>query len=295
MNFKTFRIAGMIALASLALSFTAWANCSNASLSGTYGFLHDSTDTAGAPATAAITQITFDPNTGTFTGLTTASHAGVIVTSSVNGTYTIASDCTGTGTPAGATPFSIVVTSNGFLALHAFAEGFAIKQGSPACTNAPVVGSFAFETTGIFLTGAPATGWASFIGKLKLTVGPSGEGVISGHVAASVGDTAPSFVPVTGSYSVAPDCNGTATITPKGQSPLNFSFVVVDCAKEMLAIETDANTIVSGTLQRIDLPSCNDEQLSEAVTQAVEPRDAFRKSHTPLLRTLERADDPNHS
>lgn len=88
MNFKTFRIAGMIALASLALSFTAWANCSNASLSGTYGFLHDSTDTAGAPATAAITQITFDPNTGTFTGLTTASHGGVIVTSSVNGTYT---------------------------------------------------------------------------------------------------------------------------------------------------------------------------------------------------------------
>jgi len=49
---------------------------------------------------------------------------------------------------------------------------------------------------------------------------------------------------------VGTDCRGTATITPKGQSPLNFSFVVVDGGKEMLAIETDANTIVSGTLQR---------------------------------------------
>jgi hypothetical protein len=125
---------------------------------------------------------------------------------------------------------------------------------------------------------------------LKLTVNPSGEGVISGHVAGSVGDTALSFAPVTGSFSVAPDCTGTATITPKGESPLNFSFVVVECGKEMLAIETDANTVVSGTLQRIDLPSCDDEQLSEGAKQAVEARDAYRKS---LLRTaLELGDEP---
>jgi hypothetical protein len=29
---------------------------------------------------------------------------------------------------------------------------------------------------------------------------------------------------------------------------LHFSFVVVDCGREMLAVETDADTIVSGTL-----------------------------------------------
>jgi hypothetical protein len=92
----------------------------------------------------------------------------------------------------------------------------------------------------------------AFIGELKLTVNPSGEGVISGHLASSEGGTFLTFAeePVTGSYMVGTDCRGTATITPKGQSPLNFSFVVVDGGKEMLAIETDANTIVSGTLQR---------------------------------------------
>jgi hypothetical protein len=104
------------------------------------------------------------------------------------------------------------------------------------------------ETTGVFLAGAPATGWVAFIGELKLTVDPSGEGVISGHVGGSEGDTTLTFAPVTGTYSVNSDCTGTATITPKGQSALNFSFVVVDCGKEMLAVETDADTVVSGTL-----------------------------------------------
>ena len=246
---KTFRITLTIVLASFALSSAARAaTCSNASLSGTYGFLHDGTDSNGAPATAAVTQITFDSTTGTFTGETTASHNGVIATESLTGTYTIASDCTGTGTPAGGSPFSIVVTSTGFLAVHPFSEGFAVKQGSPTCSNAGVEGRFGFETTGMFLAGAPATGWVAFIGELKLTVDPSGEGVISGHVAGSEGDTTLTFAPVTGSYSVDRDCRGTATITPKGQPEMHFSFVVVDCGKEMLALEMDADTVVSGTL-----------------------------------------------
>jgi len=146
----------------------------------------------------------------------------------------------------------IRITSTGFLAVHLFSEGFAVKQGSPTCTNAGVKGSFGFETTGVFLAGAPATAVA-FIGELKLTVNPSGEGVISGHVAASEDGTFLTFAeePVTGSYRVGTDCRGTATITPKGHSEMHFSLVVVDCGKEMLAVETDADTVVSGTLQHL--------------------------------------------
>jgi hypothetical protein len=250
---KTLRIVLTIVLASFALSSAAWAaTCSNASLSGTYGFLHDETDSNGTPATAAVSQITFDSTTGTFTVETTASHDGVIATESTTGTYAVASNCTGTGNPTGASPFSIVVTPTGFLALHLFAEGFAVKQGSPTCTNAGVQGSFGFETTGVFLAGAPAIGAVAFIGELKLTVNPSGEGVISGHVAASEDSTFLTFAeePVTGSYWVDTDCRGTATITPKGQPEMHFSFVVVDCGKQLLAVETDADTVVSGTLAK---------------------------------------------
>jgi hypothetical protein len=255
MTSRTFRIARLIVLASFALSSVAWAApCSIASLSGTYGFLHDGTDSNGAPLTAAVSQITFDSTTGTFTGETTASHDGVIATDALAGTYTVASNCTGTGTPTGGSPFSIVVTSTGFLAVHPFSEGFAVKQGSPACTNAGVKGSFGFETTGVFLAGAPATGWVAFIGELKLTVGPSGEGVISGHIAGAEDSTIFTFAeePVTGWYTVGKDCRGSATIKPEGLSEMHFHFVVVDCGKEMLVVETDADTVVSGTLVKGD-------------------------------------------
>src|SRR5271156_6797713 len=210
---KICRIASTIVLASFAFSSAAWAaTCSNASLSGTYGFPHNGTDSNGTPFTAAVSQITFDSTTGTFTVETAASHDGVIATESTTGTYTVASNCTGTGNPTGASPFSIVVTSTGFLALHLFSEGFAVKQGSPTCTNAGVEGRFGFETTGVFL----ATGAVAFIGELKLTVNPSGEGVISGHVASSEDGTFLPSEPVTGSYKVDRDCRGRATITPRG-------------------------------------------------------------------------------
>ena len=249
---KAFPIALTIVLAGFALTSAAGATCSNASLSGTYGFLHGGTDSNGTPATAAVSQVTFDSTTGTFTGETTTSHDGVIATESLTGTYAVASNCTGTGTPMGGIPFSIVVTSTGFLALHLFAEGFAVKQGSPICTNAGVKGGFGFETTGIFLAGAPATGAVAFIGELKLSVNAHGQGVISGHIAGAENSTILTFAeePIAGSYFVAPDCRGQATIRPEGLSEMHFSFVVVDGGTELLAVEIDPHTVVSGTLQR---------------------------------------------
>jgi hypothetical protein len=56
--------------------------------------------------------------------------------------------------------------------------------------------------------------------------------------------------PVTGSYSVDPNCRGRAIITPKSRSEMHFGLVVVDRGNEMLAIATDAGTVVSGTLGR---------------------------------------------
>ena len=230
---KTLRIAPMIVLASLSLSSAAWAagsdaNCSNASLSATYGFLHGGTDSHGAPA-AAVTQATFDSTTGTFTGEDTENIDGVMVPSSVTATYAVAKDCTVmaqvtlvSGGQSENVNVSFVVTSKGFLFLFqkpgGISSGFGVKQGSPTCTNAGVEGSFGFETTGLFLAGAPVTGPVALIGELKLTVDPSGEGVISGQIAGSEDGTILAFAeePVTGSYKVDRDCRGTATITPKG-------------------------------------------------------------------------------
>jgi hypothetical protein len=250
----------MIVLASFALSSAAWAaTCSNASLSGTYAFLHGGTDSSGTPATG-LTQVTFDSTTGTYTGEDTASLDGVISIEPLTATYAVASNCTVTarvrigGKPA--VNVSFVVTSKGFYFLFqktgATSDGFGVKQGSPTCTNAGVKGSFGFETTGVFLAGAPFTGPVDFIGELVFSVNASGEGVISGHVAGSEDGTILTFAeePATGSYTVGTDCRGTATITPEGLPEMHFSFVVVNSGKEMLAVETDADTVVSGTLAK---------------------------------------------
>jgi hypothetical protein len=159
---QTFRIARMIVLASFALSSAAWAaTCSNASLSGTYGLLHGGTDAAGQPTTA-ISQLTFDSTTGTYTGEDTASHDGVITTVPITATYAVASNCTGRATvtlDGRSENLAFVVTSTGFLNVNlttgVTAEGSAVKQGSPTCSNAGVKGSFGSETTGVFLAGAP--------------------------------------------------------------------------------------------------------------------------------------------
>ncbi len=258
---KPLRIARMIVLASLALSSAAWAvTCSNASLSGTYGFLHSGVDSDGAPA-VAVTQLTFDPTTGTYTGEDLENIGGAIVPSSLTATYAVAENCTATAqvtlVSGGASEnvnVSFVVTPTGFLFLFqrpgATSSGFGVKQGSPTCTNAGVEGRFGLETTGMFLASAPVPGPAAFIGELKFSLNPSGDGVISGHIAGSEDGTILTFAdePVTGSYKVDKDCRGTATITPKGQPDIHFSFVVVDCGKELLAVETDADAAVSGTL-----------------------------------------------
>jgi hypothetical protein len=255
---KMFRIALAIVLASFALSSAASAaTCSNASLSGTYGLLHGGTAVTGLP-TRSMAQFTFDSSTGTFTSLTTASHDGVITTESVPGTYAIASNCTGKGTwdlAAMQANFSFVVTSTGFFLATEFPgatqEGFGVKQDSPSCTNAGVAGSFGFQATGALVAGSPVTGPVAFIGELTMTVDPSGVGMISGRVSGSENGTPFTFgeEPVTGSYTIDQDCRGTATITPEGRPEMHFKLLVVNGGNEMLAIETDAHTIVSGTLE----------------------------------------------
>ncbi len=258
----TFSIARTIVLASLALGSAAWAaTCSNASLSGTYGFLHGGTNSNGLPI-AGLTQVRFNSSAGTYIGEDLTSIDGVIELLPVTATYAVAPNCTVVakvsvgGSPA--TDVSFVVTSTGFLFLFqkpgATSSGFGVKQGSPVCTNDRIQGSFGFETTGVFLAGAPVTGPVAFIGEFKLTVSPSGEGLISGHLAGSEDGTILNFAeePVTGSYTIGKDCRGTATVAPKGLPEMHFSLLVVDGGKEMMAIETDADTVVDGTLVKRD-------------------------------------------
>lgn len=76
----------------------------------------------------------------------------------------------------------------------------------------------------------------------------NGSGSITGTSTLSLDGKIVNAVPTKGTYSVGSNCMGTMQITPKGQSPINLALVVVDAGKEIFVVETDANTIVSGTL-----------------------------------------------
>jgi len=262
---KIFRITLTLAVASVALGSAAGAMaesrlrpCSNASLSGRYGSLGEGTDSEGAPE-ANLFLFKLDSSTGKYTGLNIGSDDGVIGTGSVTGTYAVAPNCTVTGTTSrngNSHPFSGVLTSTGLQSVSGNPGttngGFWVAQGSPTCTNAGVKGGFGLALRGTFLAGAPFTGPLILIGELALDVNASGDGVIRGHIAGSEDGTILTFPeePLTGFYSVDANCTGTLTITPEGESPLHFTFVIVDSGKEMLALETDANTVATATLQR---------------------------------------------
>ncbi len=255
MTRKIFDIVLTIVLASFVLNSSAWAACSNSSVTGVYGFVSAGTNSEGAP-TANLFQLTFDASTGEFTGAGTVSSDGAIGTDSIAGTYAVAADCTVTANYSVGTISGVVTSTGGVKVVStntgANKEGFMVAQGSPKCTNAGIKGDHGLQLAGVFLSGAPFTGPVDLIGELVLSVNKSGDGVIGGEVAGSENGTILTFAdePVTGSYSVSSDCTGTATITPEGQSALNFAFVIVDSGKEMLALETDADTVVTATLQK---------------------------------------------
>lgn len=258
---KTIRVAGLIILASFALSSAAWATCSNASVSGTYGFVDSGTDASGTPA-GTLWRVKFDPYDGKFSGTATTNQNGVIATGPISGTYAIAANCTLTGTVTDHVHntthalFAVVTSTGGVQLVSAKTGttngGFLVAQNSPTCTNAGVEGHFVLAVKGDFVAGAPFMGPVVLIAELTLSANDYGDGEIKGRLAGSEDGTILAFAdePVSGTYSVESNCSGTIKITAKGQPELTFRFVVVDGGNEMLLIENDADTVVTGTLQR---------------------------------------------
>jgi hypothetical protein len=101
--------------------------------------------------------------------------------------------------------------------------------------------TFALNLTGILI----GTGEVAYVGQVTL----DGKGGLSGTMTLDLNGTVDNGVPITGTYTANSNCTGTATVTPSGLSTMNFSTVVVNAGKELLLIETDNNTVVSGSMQ----------------------------------------------
>jgi hypothetical protein len=242
-------VLSMLAAVVAAIPAASAATCSNASIKGVYGIVSSGLNGSLEPA-AGITQITAD-GAGNATGAATKSIDGTIVTYTVTGKYSIAKNCTGTATwtnQANQVEDDNLILNNGNLGAFLIQtdanhvqSSVAVAQGTATCTDAGVEHSYSMELTGI----VTSIGQVAYAGQLIL----NGKGKITGTATLSLFGDIINAVPITGTYIINSDCTGTAKFTPKGSSAINLALLVVDGDNEMLAVETDANTIVSGTLQ----------------------------------------------
>lgn len=253
MRSRIIRIAASIFVATLALSSATWAACSNASLTGTYGFLLNGTTRTGI-TTVALGQGTFTPGPRTFNGTETASVNGVVVSTTFNGTYSVSADCTGKATlnaqgfPTEHASFVVITAGSGVRLIgtdaNAIQSGFQWAQGNAVCTNLGVKGQYGFQATGNFLAGQPI-GPVAYVGAFTL----DGIGGISGSESGSLDGQIFSAAALSGSYTINSDCTGAITTTLPHQSSNHYNLVVVNGGQTLMVMQTDANTLVTGTLQ----------------------------------------------
>ena len=189
---------------------------------------------------------------GNLTGSQTTSENGVIVAQTYTGTYSVAKNCTGNLTvdfTGGGSATAYFVFDNGKKGAQVIQTdepqvltGFLVAQGTGTCGLPGKKQTFALNVSGFGVGVGPVAA----VGQITL----SGTGTLSGKATNNINGTATQNAVVTGTYTENADCTGTAQVTLSGFPTSNYSFVVVNSGKEILLVETDSDTVVSGTMQQ---------------------------------------------
>lgn len=228
--------------------------CSNASVQGGYGFTGSTNAIVGIGPSAAVASFTADGN-GNIVGKITQSFNGLIVRETFTATYTVNPDCTGSATavlqPSGRTAHvNFVVVDEGNQVFNIQTDPGTIvtftdkKKSGDACSNTTVKGTYGFTGTGTVLGIGPASSVGLF------TAGEDGN--ITGSQTRSFnGDIAQETF--TGTYTVRPDCTGSASfVVQPGGRTAHFDFVVDDeDGNEVRAIQTDPGTVITTIDRRL--------------------------------------------
>ena len=249
MRLNIFILVVTVFAISISVGSASAATCTNATLKGVYGALSSGLDGSGQPATSVI-QFTAD-GAGNITGLVTKSKDGTIYIYTSTGTYTMAKNCAGTITSTNQDgserhdSFVMDDTNKGAQAIQTDSghvqAAFVLPEGTVTCGLTGKKATFALNLTGTVV----GTGQVAYVGQVIL----DGKGNVSGSVTASMAGSI-GTASITGTYTEATNCTGTMQLTPSGYTTSNYSFVVVNAGKELLLVETDANTVTSGSMQQ---------------------------------------------
>ncbi len=209
----------------------------NAFLQGTYAFSLSGTNSAGFFSTAGSLQA--DGNGNITSGVQDVNAAsGVFTDLAITGTYSVAADGRGTATlTSSATSmtldFVLISAQHGLVIRFqgaATASGTIDLQTPAAFSLAALQGSFAFNLSGVDARGG------SFASAGVFTTNGAG-GITGGVEDLNDSGVAQTSLPLTGSYTVAANGRGTATLVTTAGT-FNFAFHVVD-GDHLKLVETD--------------------------------------------------------
>ena len=248
---KRLHLVMLLVATVFSLCLSGWgATCSTATIKGNYGYTVNGVASDGS----AITNVGHfkSDGKGNFAGTQTTSSGGQIFSNvPTKGTYSVNSNCLGSGTITinnKQSDFGMVVVSGGksFQILNTdspnIQAGTASAQGNATCTLAGLKGTFGILSSGLFV----GIGAVVLDGQFTLDGAGSLKGTESGSIAGGIFNN----LPVTGSYKVKSNCTGSATFKIPKQPTEHANLVVVNGGQNLLVIETDANTVVSGSGQQ---------------------------------------------
>ena len=230
------------------------AGCTNASLSGAYGYLLPGslTEQGSLVPYADMGGWTADGK-GNISGSGTQSFAGTIQQGTgLSGTYIVNTDCTGsvslTYGSIGSFHFNLVVLNNGARAsLVQTDQGFAVvgaaRQQQTNCVLGSINGSYAFTISGSFIDGNGNID--SYTDSGKMTFNGAGSVAVS-DTASAIGQVTPnrSF---SGTYTTHSNCTGALAYTDPTLGALNMNVAILDGGQELRFIDTDSGTIFAGS------------------------------------------------
>ena len=211
---------------------------------------------------ASSGQITADGN-GNLTGTETTKYQGVVYSNvAVTGTYKVNANCTGTGTltpsisPAITYSFVILSDKKTIQILDTdklrTQSGYAISQGTPTCSTAGLKGTYGFQGGSVGLTN-PGSG----TGQMVL----DGAGNLTGIETASMNGQIFTGIPLTGTYSMNSNCQGTASLIAPGLPTINLALVVASSGQTIVAMETDQMSTLVGSIQKAGTAACSNSTL----------------------------------
>ena len=143
---------------------------------------------------------------------------------------------------------STIAKTFAIAAVTALALGLAptAKADDKGCSNATLIGTFGFTSSG-FITAPPAVA-GPFAGVGTQTF--DGNGTTTATATQSQNGNIRQ-VTITGTYTVNPDCTGTLTLLASpGGFTSHFYFVIDDTGNELLAICTDPGVVLTRVERR---------------------------------------------